>query len=83
MKRYILWFEVLIIGLALFLPNMALAHGGEDHSGGSLADSSGPTIGAPIMVPVETQILMAIKTDLVRKETLPKRLKRLGGRVPS
>ena len=78
MKRDILWFEVLIIGLVLFLPNMALAHGGEDHSGGSLADGSGPTIGAPIMVPVETQILMGIKTDLVRKETLPKRLKALG-----
>ncbi|MBI5593577.1 MAG: efflux RND transporter periplasmic adaptor subunit [Deltaproteobacteria bacterium] len=78
MKRYILWVVVLMIGLASFLPVMAFAHGGEDHSGESLAGSSGSILRAPIFVPVETQILMGIKTDLVRKETVPKRLKALG-----
>lgn len=78
MKRYRLWFEALALGLALFSPAMALAHGGEDHGGESLADSSGAIIGAPISVPVETQILMGIKTDLVRIQTLPKTLKALG-----
>ncbi len=78
MKRYVLWFYMVATSLAFLLPNMALAHGGEDHGGASQEGNSGPTIGAPIVVPVETQILMGIKTDLVRQETLPKRLKALG-----
>jgi cobalt-zinc-cadmium efflux system membrane fusion protein len=78
MKGYILWFYMVTNGLAFLLPNMALAHGGEDHGEASQAGNSGPIIGAPIFVPVETQILMEIKTDLVRLETLPKRLKALG-----
>lgn len=78
MKRHILLFYMVFTGLTLLLPSMALAHGGEDHGGASQAGSSLPIIGAPIVVPVETQILMGIKTDLVRKGTLPKRLKALG-----
>lgn len=78
MKRYILLFYMVATGLTLLLPSMTLAHGGEDHGGASQAGSSQPIIGAPIVVPVETQILMGIKTDLVRKGTLPKRLKALG-----
>jgi cobalt-zinc-cadmium efflux system membrane fusion protein len=62
----------------LFLPAAVAAHGGEDHGGESLAVGSGSVPGAPIPVPVETQILMGIKTGLIRKETLPKRLKALG-----
>ncbi|EKD35456.1 MAG: efflux transporter, RND family, MFP subunit [uncultured bacterium] len=78
MKGFFLWCELVMIGAALLLPDMAPAHGGEDHGGESLAGSSGLTVGAPIFVPVETQILMDIRTDLVRKEALPKILKALG-----
>lgn len=78
MKKYFLFLKVLIVGMSLCLTNMVFAHGGEDHGGESLADSSGSILGAPIFVPVETQILMGIKTELVRKEALPKRLKALG-----
>lgn len=78
MKGLLLWFELAMIGAALLLPRMVPAHGGEDHGGESLAGSSGLTVGAPIVVPVETQILMDIKTGLVRKEALPKILKALG-----
>jgi cobalt-zinc-cadmium efflux system membrane fusion protein len=65
-------------GVASLLPSMALSHGGEDHGGASQTESTGPMIGSPIVVPVETQILMGIKTDLVNREALPKRLKALG-----
>jgi membrane fusion protein, heavy metal efflux system len=78
MKRYILWFKVLMIGAVIFFPGMVFAHGGEDHGGESLAVNSGAILGEPIFVPVETQILMGIKTDLVQKKTLPKSLKALG-----
>jgi len=78
MKRYALRTNLLLMIAVLFLPTIAASHGGEDHGGESLAGSSGPVLGAPIPVPVETQILMGIKTDLVRKETLPKRIKALG-----
>lgn len=78
MKGLLLWVELVLIGAALMVPNRATAHGGEDHGGESLSGSSGLTVGAPIFVPVETQILMDIKTDLVRRETLPKILKALG-----
>jgi cobalt-zinc-cadmium efflux system membrane fusion protein len=78
MKRSFWWFNVAMIGAALLLPNMAPAHGGEDHGGESLGAGSGMIVGAPIYVPVETQILMGIKTDLVRKESVPKILKALG-----
>ena len=78
MKRFIVWFH-LMIGAALMLPGLALSHGGEDHGGGeSLVGGSAMVAGAPIFMPVETQILMGIKTDLVRRETLPKILKALG-----
>lgn len=79
MKRLIAWLSLVMIGTALSLPNWALSHGGEDHGGEGQAGGGGALIaGAPIFVPVETQILMGIKTDLVRKETLPKILKALG-----
>jgi cobalt-zinc-cadmium efflux system membrane fusion protein len=80
MKRLLIFFrfDVLVIGIALLLPIMAFAHGGEDHGGESLADSSGAIAGSPIFVPVETQILMGIRTDLVRRETWPQRLRALG-----
>ena len=78
MKRVIVWFYLMMIGAALMSPGMALSHGGEDHGGESLAGGSAMVAGAPIVVPVETQILMGIRTDLVRKETLPKILKALG-----
>ncbi|MDO9265438.1 MAG: efflux RND transporter periplasmic adaptor subunit [Desulfosalsimonadaceae bacterium] len=78
MKRYALWVNLLLMIAILFLPAIIFAHGGEDHGGESLAGSSGSVPGAPIPVPVETQILMGVKTDLVRKETLPKRIKALG-----
>ena len=78
MKRYVLWVNLFLMSAVLFLPAIIFAHGGEDHGGESLAGSSGPILGAPILVPVETQILMGVKTDLVRKETLPKRIKALG-----
>ena len=78
MKRYALRTNLLLMIAVLFLPTIAASHGGEDHGGESLAGSSGTVLGAPIPVPVETQILMGIKTDLVRKETLPKRIKALG-----
>lgn len=78
MKRYDLRVNLLLAIAVLFLPAIAASHGGEDHGGESLTGSSGSIIGAPIPVPVETQILMGVKTDLVRKETLPKRIKALG-----
>jgi cobalt-zinc-cadmium efflux system membrane fusion protein len=58
-------------------PTVAWAHGGEDHGGESLAATSS-TLGGQIVVPVETQILVGIKTAPVIRETLPKTLKALG-----
>lgn len=78
MKRCIVWLYFMMIGAALMSPGLALSHGGEDHGGESLAGGSSMVAGAPIFVPVETQILMGIKTDPVRQETLPKILKALG-----
>lgn len=78
MSRFHLRFCGVILFSCLFLPAVAAGHGGEDHGGESLAAGSTSIPGAPIPVPVETQILMEIRTDLVRKEMLPRRLKALG-----
>jgi|GEM_PF-919220 len=78
MKRYSLCVILLLTVAVLYLPVNAAAHGGEDHGGESLAGNTGSTLGAPIFVSVETQIRMGIKTALVQKKKLPKRVKALG-----
>jgi cobalt-zinc-cadmium efflux system membrane fusion protein len=71
------YFSVIAAGVALLFPMLAWAHGGEDHGGESLA-TTGSTTGGPLIVSVETQILVGIKTAPVIRETLPKTLKVLG-----
>ncbi|MBA4367792.1 MAG: hypothetical protein C0403_09160 [Desulfobacterium sp.] len=78
MKRYILCTILLVMSGVLYLPVDAVAHGGEDHGGESLAGNTGSILGAPIFVSVETQIRMGIKTALVQKKKLPKQVKALG-----
>lgn len=65
------------IGFGLLVPALAWAHGGEDHGGESLAVTDSAT-GGPLIVPVETQILVGVRTTPVIRETLPKTLKVLG-----
>lgn len=66
---------LLAAGLAA-LP--AWPHGGEDHSGESLATTAGPTIGAPIFVPKEVQFGLQIRTARAEEATRPDQLKALG-----
>lgn len=78
MKRNILCAILLVMVSVLFLPAYSIAHGGEDHGGESLTENAGSMLGAPVFVSVETQIRMGIKTAIVQKKKLPKRLKTLG-----
>jgi RND family efflux transporter MFP subunit len=57
---------------------LASAHEGHDHSGASLVEDAPQAIGAPIHLAKPTQFLMEVRTDAVREETLPRRLRTLG-----
>jgi cobalt-zinc-cadmium efflux system membrane fusion protein len=64
--------------LVLAAPAFLYAHGGADESGESLAATTGPVSGAPIVMPVETQILAGVQTAVIKKEKLPETLRVLG-----
>lgn len=53
-------------------------HAGEDHAGESLSSSGGPMLGAPIRVPIETQIVTDIETTPVLHEHVPRSARYLG-----
>lgn len=79
MKRYRIWSHLLLFAAALTFPCLAFSHGGEDHGDGeTLSNESVSLTATPIYVSAETQILMGIKTDLVKREALPKIVKALG-----
>ncbi len=72
--------------MAILLPLLTLlinpvpvwSHGGEDHTGASLTQSSSLNIGSRIDVPKITQFQMEIRTEEALSASLPKRLKALG-----
>lgn len=56
----------------------APAHEGHDHGAADLAQSTAPTLGAPIKVSKETQFLLGVRTAPAVEETLPERFSALG-----
>lgn len=73
--------RVVAIGLMLvvvFLAAPAWPHGGEDHSGESLATTAGPAVGAPIFLPKELQFGLQIRTARASEATRPVQMKALG-----
>ncbi len=61
-----------------FVARPAWPHGGEDHSGESLATTAGPAIGEPIFVSKEVQFSLNIRTARSTEATRPDQLKTLG-----
>ncbi len=69
---------VALLIAASFAARPAWPHGGEDHSGESLATTAGPTIGEPIFVTKEAQFSLNIRTARSMEATRPDQLKTLG-----
>lgn len=71
----------LTLGLMLavvFVAAPAWPHGGEDHSGESLATTAGPALGAAIFLPKELQFSLQIRTARASEATRPVQMKALG-----
>lgn len=68
--------------LALFVcfvvADTSWPHGGEDHTGASLAASGGSNFGQPIFVPKPTQFVLGIETARAKKRTVPSQFSALG-----
>lgn len=62
----------------LIVSNSSWAHGGEDHTGASLATGGGTTFGQPISVPKPTQFLLGIETARAKKRSVPSQFSALG-----
>ena len=66
------------LALAVLWASSGHAHQGHDHSGETLMSEAGPTIGAPIFLPKETQFLMDVLTVPCERVTVPEQTKVLG-----
>ena len=76
MKRRV---GLLMLGLLFCMMTYQIyPHAGEDHGGESLSAASGPMLGAPLTVPIETQILSDIETTLVQRLKVPRSARFLG-----
>ncbi|MBI5154805.1 efflux RND transporter periplasmic adaptor subunit [Candidatus Poribacteria bacterium] len=67
------------LGLCLATPRFVSPHGGEDHGGAGLSTGGGTAAwDQPLFVPVETQILARIETEVVESGSEPVMLRVLG-----
>jgi len=64
--------------IAFLVPASSWAHGGEDHTGSSLATGGGSVLGQPITVPKPTQFLLGIETVRAKKRSVPSQFDALG-----
>lgn len=69
---------LLLLLLAIALPVPGFGHEGESHDDGTAGQAPAVNIGAPLPVSKESQFLLGIRTDLVRKQRLSQILSALG-----
>lgn len=71
-------FGLLVLFVCAVVSDSTWAHGGEDHTGASLATGGGATFGQPISVPKPTQFLLGIETARAKKRSVPSQFSALG-----
>ena len=69
---------LLVLFVCAVVSDSTWAHGGEDHTGASLATSGGAVLGQPISVPKPTQFLLGIETARAKKRSVPSQFSALG-----
>lgn len=69
---------LLVLFVCAVVSDSTWAHGGEDHTGASLATSGGAVLGQPISVPKPTQFLLGIETARAKKRSVPTQFSALG-----
>ena len=69
---------LLVLFVCAVVSDSTWAHGGEDHTGASLATGGGATFGQPISVPKPTQFLLGIETARAKKRSVPSQFSALG-----
>lgn len=78
MKKQFIYILSTIIVIILATGTVAWPHGGEDHTGASLASTGGTALGETIRVPKKTQFLLEILTARAVKKSVPRLHKALG-----